>query len=351
MRARVVIGASFGDEGKGLVTDYLCSVQGAGVVVRFNGGAQAGHTVVTPDGCRHVFQHVGAGAFCDVPTFLSEYFVVNPLMFFKELDALHALGVHPQVFASPGCPVTTFADMMINQRKEDARGANRHGSVGLGVHETMQRSQVAELSITMADLWNGNPRSLMAKLGAICDKWARYRTGAPIADAEAMIESFVHGCEMFASVVHPAGIGQCKDPVFEGAQGLLLDQDRKDFWPHVTHSRTGMHNVRKLCAAAGIDQIDAYYVSRTYLTRHGAGPLPGEDAALSYPDATNVEHPYQGGLRFAPLDAGALLKRCADDFGSADFNLVLTHCDQRPAPVDSALRSYGPTRADVERTA
>lgn len=53
MRARVVIGANFGDEGKGLVTDYLCASEGAGMVVRFNGGAQAGHTVVTPDGRRH----------------------------------------------------------------------------------------------------------------------------------------------------------------------------------------------------------------------------------------------------------------------------------------------------------
>jgi adenylosuccinate synthase len=54
MRARAVIGANFGDEGKGLITDYLCATQGAGMVVRFNGGAQAGHTVVTPDWRRHV---------------------------------------------------------------------------------------------------------------------------------------------------------------------------------------------------------------------------------------------------------------------------------------------------------
>lgn len=349
MRARVVIGASFGDEGKGLITDYLCATQGAGVVVRFNGGSQAGHTVVMPEGQRHVFQHVGAGAFCGVPTFLSEYFVVNPLMFFKELDALRALGVQPMVFASPACPVTTFADMIINQRKEDARGAKRHGSVGLGIHETIQRNHVSELSITMADLWHGQPGRIKDKLREICAKWARFRSGAPIDDAEQMIEAFVGGCEKFAQLIHPAGIGQCEDPVFEGAQGLLLDQDRKEFWPHVTHSSTGMKNVRRLCQAAGIDQIDAYYVSRTYVTRHGAGALPGEDPKLSFEDSTNLEHAYQGALRFAPLDADAMRARCAVDFGSSDFNLVLTHFDQHPVTVPSALRSYGPTRADVER--
>lgn len=348
MRARVVIGANFGDEGKGLMTDFLCAREGAGVVVRFNGGAQAGHTVVTPDGERHVFQHVGSGTFCNVPTFLSHFFVCNPLMFFKELDALHAYGIQPVVFADPRCPVTTFADMLINQRKEDARGTKRHGSVGLGMHETLQRNQVSELSITMGDIWHGKPERMKAKLRDICGRWAKFRTGSPIDNADAMIDAFVSGCEKFGQVVHPAGIGQCKDPVFEGAQGLLLDQDRKEFWPHVTHSRTGMANVRELCAAGGFDQIETYYMSRTYLTRHGAGPLPGESDALFYDDDTNLPHAYQGHLRFAPLDEVALRKRCAEDFGSNDYRLVFTHCDQQPI-TGGDFHSHGPTRAHVER--
>ena len=117
-RAPVVIGANWGDEGKGLMVDYLCS-QGAGVVVRFNGGAQAGHTVVTPEGVRHVFHHIGAGAFCGVPTFLSRFFCVNPLVFYRELDELKTkLTDPPLVFADPQCKVTTFADIIINQRKK-----------------------------------------------------------------------------------------------------------------------------------------------------------------------------------------------------------------------------------------
>lgn len=349
MRARVVIGANFGDEGKGLMTDYLCAREGAGTVVRFNGGAQAGHTVVTPDGARHVFQHVGSGAFCGVPTFLSRFFVANPLMFFKEMDTLKTvMDTPPLVFADPQCLVTTFADMVINQRKEDARGVKRHGSVGLGMHETLQRSQVPELRITMADLWNGGA-SLKDRMAEICGRWAKFRSGSPIADADGMISAFLAGCEKFAESVHPAGIAQCKDPVFEGAQGLLLDQDCKEYWPHVTHSKTGMHNVRLLSAQAGIDTIDAYYVSRTYLTRHGAGPLPGEDDSIQHADDTNLPHAYQGQLRFARLDQAALRKRCTDDFGSSDFKLVMTHFDQQPTSMSSEFRSYGPTRADVER--
>lgn len=345
MRARVVIGANFGDEGKGLVADWLCS-QGAGVVVRFNGGAQAGHTVVTPDGDRHVFQHFGSGCFHGTPTFLSQFFVCNPIAFFREKAELMKLGLNPTVYAHPDCLVTTFADMMINQALEEKRGRDRHGSVGLGVNETIERSGVPELKITMADLWNGI--NLESRLTQICGKYTQFRIGKAI-DEPNMVQKFIEGCAAFAEHVHPAGIGQCKDPVFEGAQGLLLDQSNKEFFPHLTRSNTGMKNVRVLCAQAGITDMDIYYVSRTYLTRHGAGPLPGHDKSMRFADNTNLEHPWQGTLRFAPLDDG-LLKRCAKD--SADLSgsarIVMTHCDQLAPTVHADLHSHGSTRNDIE---
>lgn len=342
MRARAVIGANFGDEGKGLVTDFLCA-QGAGMVVRFNGGAQAGHTVVTPEGDRHVFGHFGSGSFVGVPTFLSQYFVCNPILFFREIKELHALGLAPTVYAHPMCLMTTHVDMIINQRKEEARGGKRHGSCGVGVHETMQRSCIPELKLTMADLWN-KTASLAKLLEQLCDKYATFRTGSAIVEP-AMTEAFIRACWAFADAVHPLGIQQCEDPVFEGAQGLLLDQDNKENWPHVTHSNTGMKNVRALCAQAKIDGIDSYYVTRSYLTRHGAGPLPGEDPDMEYEDATNVAHPWQGTLRFAPLQYNAMAKRVAVD-AAGPHRIVMTHCDQLDT-LGGDLRWYGPTRADT----
>ena len=115
LEADVVIGANLGDEGKGLFTDYLSSRYDAPIIIRYNGGAQAGHTVETPDGMRHVFSHFGSGSFAGGSTYLSRFFVVNPLLFLRELQTLESLHLKPLVMVAPDCPVTTPFDMMVNQ--------------------------------------------------------------------------------------------------------------------------------------------------------------------------------------------------------------------------------------------
>ena len=82
----IVIGAGFGDEGKGHYVDILCNRPNT-LNVRFNGGAQASHTVVTPDGERYPFSNVGAGTFTGAATYLSAYYLVNPVYFVLELSS------------------------------------------------------------------------------------------------------------------------------------------------------------------------------------------------------------------------------------------------------------------------
>ena len=77
MVSKVVIGANYGDEGKGLVTDYFSSLNEDVIVIRTNGGSQASHTVYTPDGFNHMFCHIGSGSFAGAATYLSEYFVLT----------------------------------------------------------------------------------------------------------------------------------------------------------------------------------------------------------------------------------------------------------------------------------
>lgn len=316
------------------------------MVVRHCSGANAGHTVVTPDGKRHVFSHVGSGAFCNVPTFLSRFFICNPILFRQEIAALNKLGVVPEVYVDPECLVTTFVDMMINQQQEEQRGARRHGSCGVGIHETLRRSKVESICIKVRDLWD-RPAWVRSVVELICTDWAVERLGEPIREAETMANSFFRDCMTFAGAVGPRKIQDFTDPIFEGAQGLLLDQNRREYFPHLTPSNTGMANVRELCTEAGIRDGDAYYVSRTYLTRHGAGPLPGWDPAMQFHDETNQPHPWQGNIRFAPLQHPDLFLRCRKDYGGDGFKLVLTHCDQLNPSLASHLSSYGPTRSDV----
>ena len=83
-KAYAVIGANFGDEGKGLMTDLFCRTDSSVINIRSNGGAQAGHTVCTSDGKRHIFSHIGSGSFAGADTYLSEFFILNPMLFSRE---------------------------------------------------------------------------------------------------------------------------------------------------------------------------------------------------------------------------------------------------------------------------
>ena len=121
---KIVVGANFGDEGKGLMTDYFSSISSNSIVVRFNGGAQAGHTVVTPDDKRHVFSHFGSGTFNKVPTYLSEYFICNPTLYKKEFLELKECGIKPMVHFAHDCMFSNPFDMLINQIVESNINSN-----------------------------------------------------------------------------------------------------------------------------------------------------------------------------------------------------------------------------------
>jgi adenylosuccinate synthase len=341
--ARVVIGAGWGDEGKGLLTDFLSDEKT--LVVRFNGGAQAGHTVETPDGRRHVFHHIGSGAFRGAATFLSRFFVHNPLFYREEIEALHGLGVVPRVLADPRGLVTTPYDMMLNQIAEEARGDARHGSCGLGLNETITRAEaLPDTILTVRDLADGD--RVAAVLREIRARWVPRRLAAlgiiPTAQWQArlandgVLDAMLAACEFFAgnvtvnerAIETHAAAGKI---LFEGAQGLLLDEKHRWF-PYVTRSRTGLTNVDILAKESGIGALDVTYVTRAYATRHGAGPFPREVAGLTHADPTNVPNPWQGTLRFGDLDLDLLAETIREDLARTDLpiahGLAITCLDQ-----------------------
>lgn len=351
MRLSAVIGASYGDEGKGHTVDHLAGAGERTLVVRFNGGAQAGHTVVN-GGRRHVFHHLGAGTFRGASTFLSPYFLLNPILFRKE----HALFPRADVSVDPACPVTTPFDMMLNQAVEARRGAARHGSCGLGINETVTRTLSSDgggdFRLLLADAEHERP--LRDRLRAIRDGWVPQRAAAlgvepadlPWLGDERIVDRFVedtaylraHARRRDWTEARHGDLRAFEHVVFEGAQGLRLDEESPEF-PHVTRSRTGLTNVLRLLDAARLDDpLEVHYVTRPYLTRHGAGQLAGELDGPPFPgivDETNIPNAHQGSLRFALLDPAALTSFIAADLRQVagrpvSPRLVVTCLDQVP---------------------
>jgi adenylosuccinate synthase len=339
-KIKVVIGANYGDEGKGLVTDHLVRKFNASAVVRFNGGAQAGHTVVDGDK-RHVFHHFGSGTFAGVQTILSSDFIINPILFKREYEVLRGLA-KPGVRIQSDAIVTTPYDMMLNQFSAAKLG---HGSCGMGINETVTRNQKIPITI------NDTPAQVRRKLDLIRDNWMLDRMnelGIVLTQEQAetlynddIIDQFL---EDYWFLNHRIGYGYPEDGmfsngsrsiIFEGAQGLGLDEINGAF-PHVTRSRTGLTNVEKICKQNGETDVEAYYVTRCYLTRHGNGPMENELFSCK-PDEgvielTNVTNEYQGRFRYGLLDLDALKNRIYTDMKSTILRvtpkLVVTCLDQ-----------------------
>jgi adenylosuccinate synthase len=344
MKASAVIGANFGDEGKGLITDFLAAKDAARtLVVRFNGGAQAGHTVVTPDGRRHVFHHFGAGSLAGSRTFLSRYFIANPFLWHKERQELPELA-EPMTIDRRAILTTPF-DMLVNQEAERYRGSQRHGSCGIGINETVERC-AGPLASHVADI--ERPNRLRELLNEIAERsLSRLEqlgvTPSPffleMVASVGLIESYLEKCEQFRRanrlVADSTMLGNFEHVIFEGAQGLLLDE-RHRFFPHVTRSLTGIHNVVRIAEEIGLQELKSIYVTRAYMTRHGAGPFPTERLGMSFTDPTNAPNEWQGALRFGDLDLDLLSESIANDLNDAN-RLDVTACvavtclDQNPS--------------------
>ncbi|MFB8274915.1 adenylosuccinate synthetase [Nocardia colli] len=325
----VVVDLGFGDAGKGATVDWLCSADAGldvSAVVRFNGGAQAAHNVIA-DGRHHTFAQFGSGTFSGVPTLLSRHVLVEPIALAGEARQLAVLGV-PDPLAllhiDGRALLTTPIHIAANRAREDARGSSRHGSCGRGIGETAWYALEHDAP-TVSDCLR--PRALRDKLQALA---AHY--GALIAPSEHRyepIDVLIDMYQEFAAAVRIVGGEQLARfarrgrLVFEGAQGVLLDEWR-GFHPHTTWSTVEPRNARAMLAEIGTAGY-VLGVTRTYMTRHGAGPLPTEDPDLTYLEPHNTTGRYQGDFRLGHLDP-VLLRYAIAAAGGID-GLALTHLD------------------------
>ena len=307
---KVVIGANFGDEGKGMMTHYF-SQQAEGKVlnVLHNGGIQRGQTARG-----HVFHCFGSGTLDGADTYYDKPFIANPLGWLQECDEL---GERLKILAHPECRMTTPFDMLLNQAVEKARGKERHGSCGLGIFETIIRDKTC--SVAVSDIFDQN--RLYEKLKLIRDTYtpSRMKELGVNAIEDCSIDPYmVAAHEMSRHVelcARENAWSKYDTVIYEGGQGLLLDQDNTEYWPHLTPSSTGSKWLVENLPEC--DDTEICYVTRSYMTRHGAGRFDTEcrkeDINPDIVDTTNVPNEFQETLRYGYLDLDSMTNRILAD--------------------------------------
>jgi adenylosuccinate synthase len=339
MKAVIVAGLGFGDEGKGGCVDFLVRDTGAKLVVRYNGGPQCSHNVVTSDGRHHTFAQFSSGSFVPgVRTYLSRYMLIEPFALMNEWNELKKK-IEPILLSKllsieSSAPVITPFHWILNRLKESKRG-KRHGSCGMGVGELRRDQLYSTLPILQAKDLLSKPLT-MSKLSLI--QQAKIRDAIAVAGEEGHRlmeqEDIAHLAEFYREFackvpIVPDGslesLSEGKPVVFEGAQGVLIDE-KYGFPPHNTWTDTTFANAVSLCSP--YDSITRIGVLRTYATRHGAGPFPSENSDVNYPDH-NKTGEWQGAFRqgYFDIPAARYAIKAMNNCGGVD-GIALTCCDR-----------------------
>ena len=313
MKAIVTVGLGFGDEGKGAAVDFLVRTLGANLVVRYSGGAQAGHNVELPDGRRHTFSQFGAGTLAGANTFIGPRMILCPTTMVPEAEHLSSLGIDDPwstIVVHPECLVATAYHQVMNRLRELSRGDARHGSCGLGIGESRQYwLRYGRDAVFARDL--DDPATLIPKLALMRERFLLEMQELSRLDAELSgrlhrllpldeANLLRHAADRLAIA---SRMPQSDTVVFEGAQGVLLDQ-WKGFHPYTTWSTVTPQPALEMLAEFPNVETTVIGITRAYATRHGAGPFPTACVEMSreMTDRGNPANDWQGGMRFGPLD-------------------------------------------------
>lgn len=329
----MIAGLMFGDEGKGALVDYIVSENGSELVVRYNGGPQAAHNVVLPDGTHHTFRMFGSGSFSGAKTYLSQYVAVDPYVIWQEGQQLHRKGVddpYSKLFIHEDCVIVT---PFHQARSQWAAIRHQRGTCGTGTGTAFTfAKQLPEIAVTAKDLLN--PDRLRHCLIFIKDHFAyTYEESDVIDNPEKELEEMIEFYRQFAETISIVNnddwrhmVNTYKHIVFEGAQGVLIGKET-GFKPYVTSSDSTFNNAEELLMYTEHNHnIEKVGCIRSYLTRHGPGPFtPSEGLPDQFvEDKHNTENEFQGKMRNGWLDAFYLRTVC----DMVDFDVFsVSHLD------------------------
>jgi adenylosuccinate synthase len=349
--AKIVVGLQYGDEGKGITTDYLCSLAGANkIVVRFSGGQQAAHNV-SLNGQTHIHSNYGSGTLRGIPSYFTEHCTVYPVNMLIEKRVLMEKGVDPVLTIHPLAKLTTPFDVIYNRIIETR---NNHGSCGKGIGTTMDRNLNTGYKLHAIDL--ANKKLLEQKLINIYYYYRNKLEGLNEKreyNLACKIEQDAFNEAMDELTFDIKGYDYLKlfgTIIFEGSQGIMLDMDFGIF-PNVTYSNTTSKNALEICEKLGIVDKTIYYVTRCYQTRHGNGWMSNEGniTLINNENETNSFNEWQKNFRTGEIDYDQLnFALDVDNIYSkgVDKKLMITCNDQRPdfkfdySKLNTEFRSY-----------
>lgn len=371
MKIHIIIGKNYGDEGKGLAVDYFAGTakrRGTPVlVVRHNGGAQAGHTVDRRNG-RFIFHQLSSGSFLGADTLWAKTFLPDLYKIEEERQQFReSFGISLNIFAEGDCRLVLIDDVLVNMAAETVRGKKRHGSCGMGINEAVNRCEDRSYAVYLKDIFGQTAEETALRMKDIRENYLPLRLkklGVSLCEAGEYGELLQEDSILLtvAEQMHRAAENirlvdfsserradgslseehfvhsHYGEVIFEGAQGLLLDNDRREFYPHTTPSKTGCKNPIDFCKAYLPGEVpEIVYVTRSYVTRHGNGPLPFEMAddlfTKQIEDLTNIPNDWQGSLRFGCHERGEdFLKYIKEDLTGVDIpytcSLMVTHLNE-----------------------
>jgi adenylosuccinate synthase len=277
----IIIGTQWGDEGKGKIVDLL--TDRAAAVARFQGGHNAGHTLVI-GGTKHVLSLIPSGIMReDTRCFIGNGVVLSLEALFREAQVLIDKGVpvFDRLRISPSCPLILPSHVVLDRAREQARGANAIGTTGRGIGPAYE-DKVARRALRVADLFQRD--RFAAKLGEVLDFHnfvLQHYFRQPVVDFQSTLDSLMSYAErvkpLLVDVTRELADLRKQDAnvLFEGAQGAMLDVDHGTY-PFVTSSNTTAGGAAT-GTGLGPRNFDAVLgIVKAYTTRVGAGPFPTE---------------------------------------------------------------------------
>lgn len=365
---KIVIGANFGDESKGLVSHYFSkealSLGTTPITVFHNGTAQRGHTVDYSPTFRHVYHHFGCGTAEKTPTYFADTFLIHPMEFHREYEEeLYPNKIIPPIcYCSPEAKVITPFDMVVDHATEEhiaiMNGTREYGSCGYGswcaaedripmgrtAYTIKDFSNITAIPFLLDEIWK-DCLTILVKRGVDLERTSFAHV---LKDRTAIVNNFINDIKFFLRHILFTDFDviwkNFDSIIFENGQGLGLDMNVDNPW-HTT-SNTGLTNPYNMIKNYNDFNAEVCYTTRSYLTRHGIGPLEEEvkksDINADMTDKTNVHNEFQGSLRYGYLEDNDQKNRIAKDFSIVANDLrftksiATTHCNEFDCENDNS---------------